>query len=153
MMSPDFSDRHRKGSCALTGRPPTGIKASGAGHRLSVRHYRRGGGAPRRGLRLSLRRDWRGVREGVGSWQALEAFRARAPHRRVSVEITEGLPPRQLFDGELPEEVEIIYRGRSLGVVRVPEASKPWAEALATAIGTQCTSSTALLFDALGHHP
>lgn len=83
---------------------------------------------------------WQGVRDALGSWRALRAFQDAAPPApRATVDITEGLsavPPALWVDG--PSEVEVLHRGRSLGLVALSEPlDGPWASELARAITAQ----------------
>lgn len=67
---------------------------------------------------------WRGVRDALGSWAVLLAYRRGAlplPHQQL--DISDGLPanlPPLWVDG--PSTLDITYRGRQLGTLRLPGA-------------------------------
>ena len=65
---------------------------------------------------------WRGVREAFDSYPALLAYQAGAPPvRRLSLDISSGLPPDlSWLDVDNPTRLDIFYAGQRLGAVLLP---------------------------------
>jgi GT2 family glycosyltransferase len=105
----------------------------------------------RRWFRLSkLARNyayWRGTRDVLGSWGALEAWRAAVPAPpRIALDVTYGIPDDLDLSPDGPTDVEVAAHGRVLGVVRVPgpftaPPRRHVAEHLAKRLGPQLAAA------------
>ena len=68
---------------------------------------------------------WRGVRDALGSWEALQRFRREAPPRMaVTLDVTAGLPDVLPAIPAAGADVTVTASGRTLGTVVLPAAPR-----------------------------
>jgi len=68
---------------------------------------------------------WRGVREALGSEQALDAYRREAPVLEQTLEVSDGVPPLAALGAfwvHGPSRVRLTWRGAPLGVYPIDRA-------------------------------